>query len=439
MLPPEEPTNNMIQSAEQRSPSIKNCDSNKYSDCGDNSVGPDFPARLSPTSVLKHLPVGLSQGKKGVLSHHSRSTTLVSPIIVNGAVSSAAGQHVKPPRYCSNKQHRRNASLPNPTVNDGRMTMETVTGELSTSALPKPENEILFLQKVMTGKDGDRARQHNQLGTIYFKRGEFNAAYDSYSLASVAPGADSDVKAITYQNIGTTEWKLGQFENAVTSFRNSLHIRLMQQQQQPHKPQLIGIAHSFQNLGLALILVQKLEEATASLDRAFEMYVSIAQSESIHAKKSRFLDIARRVNSMGCAIEKTKFADDKALKYHHFALQLKYEYFGTDTITTSSSKTIRISLMEIGQLNENLLNYENAMNTYQAALELVQKQQLLEENDSVTIERGELLFKIGLLNKKMGNFSEAFKFFHDAAFAYAEAGLPHDNECMYSLMESMKS
>jgi len=436
MLPSEEPTNNMIQSAEQKSPSMKNYDSNEYSDCGADSVEPDFPARLSPTSVLKHLPVGLSQGKKGPLSHHSRSTTLVSPFIGNGAVSSAAGQHVKPPRYGSNKQHRRNASLPNPIVSNGGMTIGTDKGELSTTAILKPENEILFLQQRMKGKDGDRARQHNQLGTIYFERGDFKAAYDSYSLASVAPGADSDVKAITYQNIGATQWKLGQFENAVTSFRNSLHIRLMQQQQ--HQSQLIDIAHSFQNLGLALLLVEKLDEAIASLDQAFEMYGSIAQSEPKHAKNTRILDIAHRISFMGCAIGKTKIADEKALKYHRFAFQLKYEYFCTDITTTSSAKTIRISLMEIGQLNENLLNYENALNTYHSALNLVQKQQLSEENDSVIIERGELLFKIGLLNKKKGNLSEAFNFFHDAAFAYAEAGLPHDNEYMHSLMESMK-
>ena len=54
------------------------------------------------------------------------------------------------------------------------------------------------------------------------------------------------------------------------------------------------------------------------------------------------------------------------------------------------------------------------------------------------VERGMIMQKIGNIFEKMGQPTEAMKYFHDAALSYAEAGLPYDNVCMATLMQSMK-
>jgi len=88
------------------------------------------------------------------------------------------------------------------------------------------------------------------------------------------------LQAITFQNIGTTQWKSGQLDGAVISFCTVLQTRLMQQQQerleQPDNFSL-NMAQSYKNLGLVLLLIQNVDETMVAFETAHGIYINIRQ------------------------------------------------------------------------------------------------------------------------------------------------------------------
>jgi tetratricopeptide (TPR) repeat protein len=113
---------------------------------------------------------------------------------------------------------------------------------------------------------------------------------------------------------------------------------------------------------------------------------------------------------------------DLALKCHHCALQIRRD--GSNTGHPASSGAIRESLVKLAETYQNISNYERSLCIYQEVLSLLVQEQLKKDNDSINIERGRILHRIGSIYEKVGDVTNATKYFHDAAFAFAESGLP---------------
>jgi tetratricopeptide (TPR) repeat protein len=387
-----------------------------------------IPSSISPTSVVTHV----DEFSVPIRGRRSPTATIVT---IN---EFTAAERLKPPRSTlRTPHHRRIASCPlqesfsRPSSNkSGTDKKEEILKRY------QQEKDILLIKSLMEGKgQEDRAKLYNQLGTLYYNLGEYKPAYEYYIQAADCYCTDSKLKAITFQNIGTTQWKLGQLHGAVISFRTALQTRLMQQQQEHVKQKKrpdnfsLDMAQSYQNLGLALLLIQNVNEAMVAFETAYGIYINIRQvvQHSIHATS---LDIARRLSFMGTALSqqagKSSLSEfvllDLALKYHHCALQIRRD--GSNTDHPASSGAIRESLVKLAETYQNISNYERSLCIYQEVLSLLVQEQLKKDNDSINIERGRILHRIGSIYEKVGDVTNATKYFHDAAFAFAESGLP---------------
>jgi tetratricopeptide (TPR) repeat protein len=394
--------------------------------CGiDNNKEPTrrCPSPISPKSVINHVDDLL-------VPIQGRSSPTV-PFSVNGL---ATAEHLKPPRstVIRKNQHRRIASCPI-QISHGRSSSnnnDIDRTDLAVNTKYQQEKDISLLRNLLQVKgDRDRPKLYNQLGTLYYNLGDFKSALECYNQAVHIDIVDHNMQANTFQNIGTTQWKLGQLDIAVTSFRIALQTRLIQQQQHQQKDDIsVEIAQSYQNLGLALLLVQDLDEAIIALETAFRIYTNIRELQHFST-----LDKARRISFMGAVVAQQatmansnkSFLFDIALKYHQRALRMKRSSSKKGYSNSTSSSTIRESLMDIGQIFQHVQNYEKSLCMYQEALELLLQEQQKVDDDSLTIERAKTLHKIGLVYESVGDIANATKCFHDAASTFSEAGLPY--------------
>ena len=76
--------------------------------------------------------------------------------------------------------------------------------------------------------------------------------------------------------------------------------------------------------------------------------------------------------------------------------------------------------MKLAEIYHNLNNYERSLCIYQELLSLL----LQRSSRKIHIERTGILYRIGSVYEKFGDITNATKFFHDAAPAFAESGLP---------------
>jgi tetratricopeptide (TPR) repeat protein len=346
----------------------------------------------------------------------------------------ATVEHLKPPRatVIRKNQHRRIASCPI-QVSHGRSSSnnnDVDRKDFAVNTKYQQEKDISLLRNLLLVKgDRDRPKLYNQLGTLYYNLGDFKSALECYNQAVNIDTADHNMQANTFQNIGTTQWKLGQFDIAVTSFRIALQTRLIQQQQHQRKDGIsVEIAQSYQNLGLGLLLVQDLDEAIVALETAYGIYTNIRELQHSNA-----LDIARRLSFMGTVVAQQatiansnkSFLFDIALKYHQRALRMKCSSSRKGYSNSTSSSTIRESLIDIGQIFQHVQKYEKSLCMYQEALELLLQEQQKVDDDSLNIERAKIVHKIGSVYEILGDIANATKCFHDAASAFSEAGLPY--------------
>lgn len=387
-----------------------------------------IPSSISPTSVVTHVdefsvPIrGRSSPTATIVAIHEFTTT----------------ERLKPPRSTLRKpHHRRIASCP--LQESFSRPSSNKSGTDKKEAILKrhqQEKDILLIKSLLEGKgQDDRAKLYNQLGTLHYNLGEYKPAYEYYIQAANSHCTDCKLQAITFQNIGTTQWKLGQLDCAVISFRTVLQTRLMQQQQeqseQKRRPDnfSLDMAQSYQNLGLALLLIQNVDEAIVAFETAYEIYINIRQVVQ-HSINATSLDIARRLSFMGTAVshqaKKSSSSEsvllDIALKYHHCALQIRRD--GPNTGHPASSGAIRESLVKLAEIYQNISNYERSLCIYQEVLSLLGQEQLKKDNHSIHIERARILHRIGSIYEKVGDAKNATKYFHDAASAFAESGLP---------------
>jgi len=234
--------------------------------------------------------------------------------------------HSKPPRYVNKQQHshRRTASLPTSFASKNNLE--------DNASLKAHQRECLHRRESFSDENEDDVNLFNQVGTMYFKCNNYKTAYYYFTLALMAIGDYSQLEktAITLQNTGATQWKLGQLEEAVTSFRNALRMRRnMQSPTSQHE--LIEVAQSYQNFGLALVLVgNRSNEAMTAFEQAYQIYQTAAKHKH-HPKNDNSSEITRSIFFMGNVIVKLGAATANpcyynriALNYQHFALQLCY-------------------------------------------------------------------------------------------------------------------
>ena len=80
--------------------------------------------------------------------------------------------------------------------------------------------------------------------------------------------------------------------------------------------------------------------------------------------------------------------------------------------------------MKLAEIYQNISNYKRSLCIYQEVLSLLEQEQLKKDNHSIHIERARILHRIGSIYEKVGDATNATKYFHDAASAFAESGLP---------------
>lgn len=382
-----------------------------------------IPSSVSPTSILPHI----NEISGPIRGSSSPTATIVA---INEFTTA---ERLKPPRSSWRKpHHRRIASCP---LQESNHKISTDKKEAIMRRY-QLEKDILLIKDLLEEKDQDiRVKRCNQLGTLYYSLGDYKLANDYYNQAANSNCTELSLQAITFQNIGITLWKLGQLERAVTSFRIVLKTRLLQQQRE-HAEQIkkrpsydisLEIAQTYQNLGLALLLIQNVDEAMEALETAYGIYTGIRQSQ--HPTDATSVVIARRLSFMGTAVSHQAkksspnefFLFDIALKYHHTALQMRRD--GSNAGHHASSPAIRESLTKIAEIYQNISNFERSLDMYHQVLSLLLQEQLKIDNDSINVERAGTLHRIASVYEKIGDVTNATKYFHDAANALAESRL----------------
>ena len=171
------------------------------------------------------------------------------------------------------------------------------------------------------------AETYDNLGTIYWHKGEFQSAWSFHKKAAKmfeeTYGTDNLHTAISYNNIGTDYYDYGDFNSALRYYNKSLKIkeRICIDDKTP-------IAFAYSNVGLVYRQKGNFKKALDHYKKALK----IRQDElgEIHP------DTASSYNNIGEIYRREKIFE-KALFYHIKAMKIREEKLGTKHVSTGTS------------------------------------------------------------------------------------------------------
>jgi tetratricopeptide (TPR) repeat protein len=192
------------------------------------------------------------------------------------------------------------------------------------------------------GEDQEVGSVIRAIGNIYFARGEYDRAMDYYKRALSWPNEGLSGKAMSLNNMGVIEVKLGNYEKAAEDFREALKIRERVGDQW-------GIAMFLSNLGVV-------HSESGDYKTAMDYF---QRSLKIRRKIGDRWGEAMSLNNIGMLnLDMGEYL--KAIEYFREALKIR-ESIGDKGGKAASLNTTGMAYAELGEKEKALEMYERAL------------------------------------------------------------------------------
>lgn len=263
-------------------------------------------------------------------------------------------------------------------------------------------------------------RLYNQLGNTCFKSEDFAKAKEAYTEAlhafETTGGSKHPYVAVSLGNLGTAQWKMGDYEASAKSMEESVSIL---HERSGGSDEDVMVAEALHNLGTVKILMKDFEGAKIVLDRA--LYGRIKVLGKYH------VDVARTRDKLGLVYMMTGDTK-KSKKHHNKALQAKINTLGNNHPSTI------VSMMNLARVNRQEGNYDVAIQQYREVFEVQNK---LFDNDMAVVESGITMHIIGDVQLESSTFFGALSSFQQALYIFEEAGLKSDDERVLAVQKNI--
>jgi tetratricopeptide (TPR) repeat protein len=233
------------------------------------------------------------------------------------------------------------------------------------------KDEVILWQDV-AAKSPDKARPHNNLGSVYQLQGLYDRAIGQFKHAiRVDPGF-----SFAYNNLGTAYKSKGLTDMAIEQYRIAIRIK-------PDYPD------PYNNLGIAY-------RSKGLIDRAIEQYRIAIRLDPRHIKAH---------NNLGNAYYSRGFIN-KAIVHYKKALEL--------------SPNLSTAYYNLGVINyQYLKNYKEALVHYSKAIELNP------EHAKTFTNRGLVYLKLGNYRKAIDDLNRAVSLDNEDSIAFYNRGRAH--------------
>jgi len=308
------------------------------------------------------------------------------------------------------------------------MVMMKLRSEFMTSNTPASNSDVDKLieriEDVINKNNGDKSpeigRLYNQLGNACFKSEDFASARNAYTEAlhtyEIASGSNHPYVAVSLGNLGTAQWKMGDYESSAESMEDSVRIL---HECSGGSDENVMVAEALHNLGTVKVLMKDFEGAKNVLDRA--LYGRIKMLGKYH------VDVARTRDKLGLVYMMTGDTQ-KSKKHHSKALQAKINTLGQNHPSTI------VSLMNLARLHRHEGDYDVAIQQYREAFEIQSK---LFHNDIAVVDSGITMHIIGDVQLENSSYFGALSSFRQALSIFEDAGLKSDDERIRAVQKNV--
>lgn len=271
-------------------------------------------------------------------------------------------------------------------------------------------------------KSPEIGRLYNQLGNVYFKKENFTKAIKAYLQAQqtfeTTGGSNHPYVAVSLGNLGTAQWKSGDYQSSVESLEEA--VRILHRRSEGSDEDVM-VAEALHNLGTVKILMADFEGAKEVLDRA--LYARMKLLGKYH------VDVARTRDKLGFVYMMT--GDTRKSKKHYGkALQAKINTFGQDHPSTI------VSIMSLARLHKHNGEHDAAISKYKEAFEAQSK--CLFENDDMLVESGITMHIIGDIQVENTSYFGALSSFRQALSIFEDARLRGDDDRVIAVKKNVR-
>ena len=260
----------------------------------------------------------------------------------------------------------------------------------------------------------------NSIGNLYFQRGDLSSAEEQYSrvLTNVRKhGKRDDIDmAVTLRNLGTLQWKMGNYPSSIRCLEESLRIYMIEYGGDDENEK---IAESLHNLGLARFLNNELDQSQGVLEKALVVRKKIFGDFNV--------EVARTLDALG-KVYLAKGYFSLAMNSHFEALNIKNEILGKE------NQSSVISLMNLAHVYRCKGEFNHAIELYKEALRIKQDSAFFDKG--MDAEIGTTLHIIGDIQAQKSSYFGALSSFREASLAFEHAGLRSDDTRVLALNNS---
>jgi len=311
----------------------------------------------------------------------------------------------KSPHSNKRRGHRRLASAP-------ALPAQTHSGDVYADVLQELTAHLQYLQERHGGRHPLVAACLNQIGNVCFRHQQHDKALEAYKRAVCC----CDLKhsgehlADAYANIGTVYWSSGQLELGTDFLEKALAVHEYMQAKAKSLGESLAAASVRHQLGTVYTL-------RGSFDQALEHFLCARKIQQ-HVLGLDHLDVARTMDAMG----KTYLLCgdyQSALHSYEEAFRIKQRSANPDV----RSKALCESLLNIAAVYRARNDFEAAISTYCAIVELQKQELRLRKSQAALLDAAGSWNTLGELYVASGQNSQAQDAYYEADHLYDAAGV----------------
>ncbi|CAF4593457.1 unnamed protein product [Rotaria sp. Silwood2] len=240
--------------------------------------------------------------------------------------------------------------------------------------------------------DEDQAEYNNQLGTVYYRMGEYSKALSSYErsleIRKIALPPNHPDLAASYEGIGLVYYNMAEYSNALTSYERSLEIRKI-----ALPPNHQDLAGSYLNIGTVYAKTGEYSKALSSHERSLEI-------KKI-ALPPNHPDLAASYNNIGL-VYYNMGEYSNALTSYERSLEIR------KIALPPNHPDLAGSYLNIGTVCAKTGEYSKALSSYERSLE-IQKIALPPNHPDLVAPYnniGMVYYKMGMYSKALSNYEK---------------------------------